>query len=536
MREVSSDSKIGVEVSVRLEHDGWVFRVGDKQVKIFNDPLSEDGDRELADLLNVSIGEAWRIKSLAFQNYWPRDLKELRAMFPSIVGEDLNIQLFLLALFSTKLRDPQNRLWGVIIESNNSSGKSHLVKEILEPLRDLEDDQLILEFTRVSNAYIERKFQNISIDRKILYIQEIENAPSQLHLLLSEGKLILAITEKEDGKFKPIEYEANGTPFLVVTTPNWRGNQNLIHRCVMFSLDETAEQTYRIVRHQTILASDFVYRERFKAFKVGCGKVFREIWRKTPMDVEVIIPFLPLIEEKLKIQDPDTKLRRDYPKFLSLIMASALLFYPFRKILKQCVFGRKKTIIIANFQDLLNVLPLVENSFQQILTNLSEKERLVLEKMKEQDFWTYSELTKVTKISSSLLRHKIIPNLEMKGFVIVDREGKSHRIELAKNPESLNIDVSNMHEKALNMINEAVAMLLLSGCQIAKSEISPIQVSIQENKLGNLAFQQNAKYPSVLDKNNQESSSLTIWHTGTKIKEEDEDSYYLSVMGGGYPT
>lgn len=184
----------------------------------------------------------------------------------------------------------------------------------------------------------------------------------------------------------------------------------------------------------------------------------------------------------MRIADPDIKLRRDYPKFLSLVMASALLLWPYRIKLKQSLNGRERLIIIADFMDLLNVLPLVSNSFQQILTNLSEKERLVLEAMRGQDCWTYSELARVTKLSSSLLRHKIIPSLEMKGYVIVERECKPHRIELAKNPENLNIDVSNIREKALKMINEAVALLLLSGCQIVKSEISPDMASIQENK------------------------------------------------------
>ncbi len=345
---------------------------------------------------------------------------------------------------------------------------------------------------------------------------------------------------RENGKFTPIEYEASGTPFLILTTTSLKTNLHLTHRCITISLDETAEQTYRIIKHQTQLASDLLLRRRLSSFTAGCEKIFRELWRRTPTDVEVVIPFLSLVEERLRMGDPDTKLRRDYQKFISLVMASALLFWPYRMMLKQTVDGKERLIIIADFQDLLNVLPLVSSRFQQIVTNLSDKERLVLEKMGEQDSWTYAELAKVTKLSSSLLRHKIIPSLEVKGYVIVDREGKTHRIELAKSPESLNIDVSNMREKALNMINEAISLLLLSGCQIAKSEISPVWPLIQENKPENLAFQQNAKFPSLSGENKPNLSFSTIWHTGTEDKaedkREDDNSFYINVLEGGHPT
>jgi len=277
-----STLRISSEAFVRLNSDGWIFKVGDAEVKLFGDPFSLEGDKELADLLGVTPAEAWKIKSMAFKNYWPKDMQEVRKLFPNIVSEDLNVQLLILSLFSTKLRDPQYRIWGVIIESSNSAGKSHLVKEVLRPLRPLENGELILEFSRLTGAYLERKFKDADLDRKIIYIQEAENAPTQLHLVLSEGKLKIGIVEREDGKFKPIEYEASGTPFIIITSTNWRMNPHLIHRCLIISLDESAEQTFKILRHQTRLASDFLFRERFLSFVAGCEKFFREMWKRTP--------------------------------------------------------------------------------------------------------------------------------------------------------------------------------------------------------------------------------------------------------------
>ena len=519
-----SASALSLEVSVRLANDGWVFRIGEKEVRLFGDPFSLEGDKELADLLGVTPAEAWKIKSMAFQSYWPRDLNEVRAMFPGIAGEDLNIQLLILSLFSTKLKDSDGRLMGIIVESSNSAGKSHIIKEILKPLRSLENGELILEFSRLTGAYLERKFKDANLDGRILYIQELNSNPSQLHIMLSEGQLRIGVTERENGHFVPVEYVVNGTPFLIVTSTNWRWQDypDLAHRCILINLDESREQTFRIIDYHTGIESDYIYKRRFEDFKAGCSKAFRMLWEKTPKFDDVIIPYLPLIAERLKaISEPDTKLRRDYRKFISLIKASAILFWPYRIVLKENAGNiNERLILVAGFQDLLNVLPLVESSFQQIITNLSEKERFVLEVMKEQNYWTYAELARVTKISSSTLRHKIIPNLEAKGYVIIDREGRAHKIMPAKSPESLDIDVSNMREKALNMINEAIGLLLLSGCQIAKSEISPIGPLIQENKPEDLAFQQNARSPSLSSENKLESGFFLIWHTGTEIKKE----------------
>ncbi|MEM3647317.1 MAG: hypothetical protein QW334_04130, partial [Thermofilum sp.] len=213
------------------------------------------------------------------------------------MGEDDNVKLMILALFSLKLRDPSERLMGVIIEASNSAGKSHLAREILRPLRPLD---LVLEFTRMTGAYLERKFNGQNLDRKILFMQEMNGAPAQLHLALSEGKLYVGLVEKFDGHFQPVEIECEGQPFLILTTPSWNGSQDLIHRCVVINLDESPEQTKRIIALQKRLNSDLVFRDAFERFAAGCEKMLRRLWEEAPENVRVVIPYLPLVEEKLK--------------------------------------------------------------------------------------------------------------------------------------------------------------------------------------------------------------------------------------------
>ena len=188
------------------------------------------------------------------------------------------------------------------------------------------EEERVLEFTRMTGAFIERYFAKKNIDRKIIFLQEMSNAPYQLHLGLSEGKLRLGFVERQDGEFKPIEVEAIGQPFLWATSVEWHGSPDLIHRCILTSLDESDEQTERIMDFESRLASDPFYAEAFHSFRNGCWKLFLQLWKKTPENVEVVIPYLQAVKENMRM-NMNVKLRRDWNKLIALLRASAILFH-----------------------------------------------------------------------------------------------------------------------------------------------------------------------------------------------------------------
>ena len=497
--------------SISLTNRGWILRWNNAEALIFDDILSGNADSTIMEKFGLEPKrEAWKLKAQALEE-WPQNLDDVRRLFPEIIGEDDNVKLMILALFSLKLRRAEDRIMGVIIESSNSAGKSYFAKSILRPLRDFDD--LVLEFTRMTGAYLERKFKDTNLDKKILFIQETANAPSQLHLTLSEGKLRVGLLVKNNGDFEPIEIEAVGQPFLLATTTNWRGSPDLIHRCVLMGLDESKEQTYRILEFQAKLNSDFIYKEKFKRFCQGCEKIFRKLWREAPENIDVVIPFLPLLEKRLRVKDPDIKLRRDFNKLIALIKGSAILFHKHRKTIE--LDGVK--IIIADVNDLKEVLPLFKTSLKQTLTNLSEKEQKVLNVLKEEgDFSTYGDLAKITGIPSSTLRHCTIPKLEAKGYVIVNRDGRTHRIERVKDAEEITIAIDEIEAK--KMIEETIQSLLLFGCQIAKTERSSESALIPENKPGELANPEIAKNSSVFSKKKQGEGLDHNWQSSNKGK------------------
>ena len=497
--------------SISLTDQGWILRWNNAEALIFDDFLSGNADSIISEKFGLEPKkEAWKLKAQALEN-WPQSLDDVRKLFPKIIGENDNVKLMILALFSLKLRRPEDRIMGIIIESANSAGKSHFAKSILKPLRDFDD--LILEFTRMTGAYLERKFKDVDLDRKILFIQETANAPSQLHLSLSEGKLKVGVLIRNNGDFEPIEIEAVGQPFLLATTVSWRGSPDLIHRCILMGLDESKQQTFRILEFQAKLNADFIYKEKFKRFCQGCEKIFRELWKNAPEDVDVVIPFLPLVEEKLKVKDPDIKLRRDFNKLIALIKANAIIFHKNRRIIKL----DDKTIIIADLQDFYEVLPLFKTSLKQTLTNLSEKEEKVLDILREEgDYSTYNDLAKITGIPASTLRHHVIPRLESKGYIIVNKETTPHRIERIKETEEIEIIIDE--DKAKTYIQEAIERLLLFGGQTAKPKRGEKSILISENKLGDLAIPETAKYSGVSSEKERGKGSDHIWPLGQKGK------------------
>ena len=476
--------------------------------------MSLDVNLEIAKAFNVSPDEAWKIKNMALES-WPRNLDDVRRLFPQILEEDENVKLIILALFSLKLRNPEERVMGIIIESNNSAGKSHFAKSILKPLRPLRNGEMVLEFTRMTGAYLERKFKDVDLDRRILFIQETRDAPSQLHLSLSEGKLRVGLLVKNNGDFQPIEIEAIGQPFLVATTTNWSGSPDLIHRCILMGLDESAEQTFRITGFQAKYNSDFIFKEGFTRFVEGCAKLFKKLWENAPENVDVVIPYLPLIEEKLRVKNPnpDIKLRRDFNKLIALIKASAIIFHKHRRTIK--LNGKK--IIIADLKDFEEILPLFKTSLKQTLANLSDKEEKILNALKEEGgFSNYNDLAKITGIPSSTIRHHIVPRLEAKGCVIVDKDTRPHRIEIVKEPEDVEIIIEEA--TARKMIEEATQKLLSFGGQMTNREISEETALIPENKPMELATLEAAKSLAVFFEEKGGKGLDCDWPNGQKKK------------------
>jgi len=321
--------------------------------------------------------------------------------------------------------------------------------------------------------FLERALANKNLDRRILFMQEMSEAPYQLHLTLSEGKLKIGIVVREGGEFKPVEIEAQGQPFLWATSVEWHGSPDLIHRSVVLSLDESEEQTRRIVAFESKMAADLHFHNYMDHFADAAARLFYHIWKNTPDNAKVVVPFVEKLQEKI-ILEVNVKLRRDWNKLIALIRGSAILFWKHRYRFKQLVddgsgLKREQLVIVADERDLENVLSLLSTSFRQTLTNLSDREKKVTDLLLEKYYHNgdpspayIRDISRETGIPAQTLRNYIIPNLEAKGYVVCDRDSRPMGIYLVRKPKDLLINDSMMQEIKVT-VKEYILRIAFNG-------------------------------------------------------------------------
>ena len=362
----------------------------------------------------------------------PESLTDLRACFPMLVGEDINVYLALLSLASRLNLNKDFWVMGLVIQGESSSGKSYLLQNILRPFAYL---NRVEEFTRFTGAYLERKFRGRNMDEVILAIYELqEDTPQQLHLSLSEGRLRVGLVDRETDT--AVEYEFEGMPFLASTTPLESLRPDLRNRVIVTAIDESEEQTKRILNFETLLASD-----GFKAYQLRkeAEEKARQLaaYFKKLQPAIVVVPFAEKLYERLTFYN--TKLRRDWKKLLALIQASALLFQHQRRAEERDGIR----VIYADLCDLQNLLTIMP-AFMSTLRNLTDAQAKVLSYLSKDFAVTVRDITQKAledgwAVSPRRIR-AILEELEVLGYIIVDRDQRPYRILKLRDAPELTLE------------------------------------------------------------------------------------------------
>jgi uncharacterized protein YerC len=475
---------------LKIEEDGWIIKHNGSELRVFDDLSSIEVIQEVAEWISrmdggkIDLFRAWVLLN-NLKSRWKPSIEDVRKMYRKIIGEDCNIKLAILSLFTLKLEKPEERIMGVIVKGSNSSGKSYFSKNILKPFEDRVD-----EFTRMTGAFVERRFKEKDVNGRIFFIHEAgdgdKSIPSQLHISLSEGKLKIGICEKNGGKWKDVEVEAKGYPFFWTTTTKVALSQDITDRCIEICIDESEEQTRKIAEFIVKLDSDYELKEKIEGFENGCFKIFRNyLWDKTPDRCKVVIPFMVLVGEELLKYELPVKFRRDIRKLIALIKAHAILNWRDRvkvdldsgKIIPK---GEPEDIdrfweeyekngykprflVIAEWEDFIEVYKLMETSLKPTLTSLDEKDwkiiRALREVEEEPEASTYQTIHKKTGIPTPTIRILRIPKLENLGIVSVDRDVKPHRITLMKDPLEFQLNIECLKPKAEEIVRGYIEKL-----------------------------------------------------------------------------
>jgi hypothetical protein len=231
-----------------------------------------------------------------------------------VVGEETNKLVGYLATVSRKLEEPL----AILIQSSSAAGKSSLMEAVLAFVPE-EDKTKYSAMTGQSLFYM----GDSNLRHKVLAVVEEEGASRAsyaLKLLQSEGELTIASTGKDPhtGRLVTHEYHVEGPTQLFLTTTATELDEELLNRCLVLTVDENRAQTsaiHRLQREKRTLEGRMVRRERDAVLKL------HQDAQRLLRPLVVVNPYA----RALAFPDGRTRARRDFPKYLTLIDAIALL-------------------------------------------------------------------------------------------------------------------------------------------------------------------------------------------------------------------
>jgi DNA primase catalytic core len=287
------------EVLLRLEERQEALARAAKEPAAKKKDLTEPERREALELLRS-----------------PDLIERLLADFDrsGVVGERVNKLVGYLAATSRKLEQPL----AIVIQSSSAAGKSSLMDAVLSLMPE-EERVSYSAMTGQSLFYM----GEADLQHKILAIAEeegAERASYALKLLQSEGELTIASTGKDPatGRLVTQEYRVTGPVMIFLTTTAVDIDEELLNRCLVLTVDEGREQTRAIHECQREAQTlegllQRAERSRVMALHQNAQRLLRPLLVANPYARE------------LRFIDTQTRTRRDFPKYLTLIRTIALL-------------------------------------------------------------------------------------------------------------------------------------------------------------------------------------------------------------------
>jgi hypothetical protein len=305
----------------------------------------------------VTVTEEEKAEALAFLRR-PDLLDAIAADLEALgwVGEEKTKRTLYLAGVSRKLEKPLS----VAMRAPSGSGKSFGM-EIISALAPPED---VLHVSRLTEASLHHAED--SLRHKLLVVDESDAVTPEvavaLRVLQSRGALsqTLALRDPQTGQTVSHFGEAQG-PVAVLTSTAGEIEEQTLSRCYQLSVDESPEQTARILEVQRRLRGDTAFPGR-KAVIVRRHHALQRLLEIRP----VLIPYASRIE----FPASSLRFRREQEKFLNLIEASALL-HQFQRAVAN-------GMIVATEQDFQIARHLVQDHIARAADELSSNGRDVL--------------------------------------------------------------------------------------------------------------------------------------------------------------
>jgi hypothetical protein len=289
-----------------------------------------------------------------------RDLEKL-----GLVGEETNKLMGYLVMTSRKMDDPL----ALLILSGSGAGKSLLQDALLRfcPEEDL------LKLTSLTDRALFYKGED-SLRHKVLALEEVagaEGASYAIRNLISAKKLVIESTVKNPltGKLETQVNTVHGPTAVFQTTTQPNLDAETRSRFIVTSIDESLAQTRAILQAQRQGHTlEGLRRKRQREAIVQRHHAFQRLLKP----LVVVNPFEPLLsyaEDRLLV-------RRDHPKYLTLILAVTFLYQLQRPVKKDAELG---DYVETTLDDIAIANELATALFGQSLDELSRPGRELLQ-------------------------------------------------------------------------------------------------------------------------------------------------------------
>jgi hypothetical protein len=212
----------------------------------------------------------------------------------------------------------------VMIKGESAAGKNYLLHSVLET----EPPEDVLEVTRLTGKALQ--YFPGSLKHKIVSIAEApggEDADYSIRTFQSEKMIRILVPEKDElGHLETRERLVEGPAVFFQTTTKAHLHPENETRAFDLFVDESEEQTQRIFE-----AQDRHYRDRMP------GEQRDRIFKKWHNAARLIVPMPVLIpfSDKIRFPSKPLRVRRDRPRLLALVQASALLHQQQREVIER---------------------------------------------------------------------------------------------------------------------------------------------------------------------------------------------------------
>jgi len=278
-----------------------------------------------------------------------------------IVGEETNRLFLFLTGCSYKMPDTLHAL----IQGSSGSGKTRLLKIIC----DVMPPEDVIKFTRVTD----NSFYNYREDylaNKLLGFEDIdglkEEAMYAVRELISNEILISSTTTKtEEGQLMAVERTVRGPVASISCTTKGEVYEDNMSRVFLISVDESAEQTRRIIHYQQQTACgqiEYAKEREQRYFLQNCVRLLKPY--------EVINPYA----NRIRLPEQAHKIRRLNDLYLSFVKQITLLHqYQREKDSQGRLLSSREDLRLANeimFESIVLKVDELDGSLRQFFERL----------------------------------------------------------------------------------------------------------------------------------------------------------------------